>query len=443
MNLGPVQHVVIIGGGFGGLACGRKLARRERIRVTLIDRQNHHLFQPLLYQVATATLTSPDIARSIRSIFPSKDGIDVRYDEVSGINLHDKTISLSSGESLSYDAVVIATGARTSFFGNNHWAPHVHQLKSLRDAIDIRKEVLRNLEFADQQEGSLQDTLSTVVIVGGGPTGVELAGAFSDLVKRNMKRSFRRLDTNSQRILLLEGQERLLGAFDPEHSTYAANHLQSLGVDVRTQAFVEDIQHQQVTLQTGETISAATIIWTAGVEATPLTRAISPTPALTRGGLVKVAPDLSIPGFPSAFVIGDSAFVPLPDGSAVPGVAPAATQAGEHVAELIATTPLDEARHRPFKYLDKGKMAIVGKGSAVVQIKDWKTQGWLGWLIWLFIHVLFLVDFRSKVGVLLAWFYAFVRNVPGARVFTASSTEEPRIQTKQNDQGEDNIPLAS
>ncbi|MEO0447558.1 MAG: NAD(P)/FAD-dependent oxidoreductase [Verrucomicrobiota bacterium] len=418
------RHVVIIGGGFAGLACARKLASREAFRVTLLDRHNHHLFQPLLYQVATTTLTAPDIARSLRSLFATEKRVDVLYDEAESIHLAEKEISLASGSSLAYDALVIAAGARTTFFGNDQWASHVHQLKTLRDAMNIRRDVLRNLEYADQSSASTRELHSTVIIVGGGPTGVELAGAFCDLVKRNMKRNFRSFDPMEQRIILLEGMDRLLGAFSDELADYTKEHLTSLGVDVRTNALVEDIQHQQVTLKNGEVLRGATIIWTAGVEANPITRNLEPKIDLTRGGLVLVEPDLSIPGYPSAFVVGDAAAVKQPDGSWVPGVAPAATQGGEHVAEIISTMSLEETReHAPFRYKDKGQMAIISKGSAVVEIQDWKAKGWLGWNLWLFVHLLFLVDFRSKFAVLASWFWAYIKNVPGTRVFTESSSE--------------------
>ncbi|MDP0489913.1 MAG: NAD(P)/FAD-dependent oxidoreductase [Verrucomicrobiota bacterium JB023] len=422
MSSETVKHVVIIGGGFGGLACAKQLSRREQFRVTLIDRRNHHLFQPLLYQVATATLTAPDIARSLRGMFGDKDWVETLYDEACGIDLDEKTVALASGNVLDYDVLVMATGARTSFFGNDHWAEHVHELKSLNDAIGIRKHVLRNLEFADQCSGPEQEKLATVVIVGGGPTGVELAGAFCDLVKRNMKRHFRRFDTNRQKIILVEGQDRLLTPYSPELSQYTEEQLTKLGVEVRTGSLVSDIQPGKVILDGKEELEAATIIWAAGVQATALTRQIKPAPELVGPGLVKVDPDLSIPGYPSAFVIGDCASM-VSDGERVPGVAPAAVQAGEHVARLIATTPLDQKRNHPFKYNDKGKMAIVSKGSAVVEVKDSKIKGWLGWMMWLFVHVLFLVDFRNKLGVLIHWFWAYVKNVPGTRVFTTASSE--------------------
>ena len=413
------QHVVIIGAGFGGLACARKLSKEGGIKVTLIDRRNHHLFQPLLYQVATSTLTAPNIARSIRSLFGKDEEVDVVYDQVKNIDLECHKVLFQSGAQLPYHSLVIATGARTSFFGNDHWAEHVFQLKSLSDAFEIRKRVLRNLELVDRDPQLEKEELSTVVIVGGGPTGVELAGAFSDLIQRTMAKSFRNTDMTRQRIILLEGQDRLLTPFHPEQSDYTRKRLEKSGVEVRTESIVLDIQPNLVTLKDGETIPAAAIIWTAGVEATSITRDLGV--ELTRNGQVKVIPDLSVPGHPQVFVIGDAAAVFQKDGSPVPGVAPAATQEGLYVAKRIITP--DSSTSEPFRYVDKGKMAIVGKGSAIVDIRDWRTEGILGWFIWLFIHVLFLVDFRSKAAVLINWFWAYVRNMPGSRVFTTASDE--------------------
>ncbi len=415
-----IQHVVIIGAGFGGLACAKQLAKRKIFRVTLIDKQNHHLFQPLLYQVATTTLSTSDIARSIRGLFAKQDRVNVVYNEVKSIELKDKSLTFSSGETLGYDSIVIATGARTSFFGNNHWAQYVHQLKTLNDAMGIRQEVLRNLDLANQSSEAEQQLLSTVVIIGGGPTGVELAGAFSDLIKTSLKRDFRKFDSTKQRIILLEGQSRLLGAYAEDHSEYTKQRLVDLGVDVRTSTMVEDIMEKKVMLKGGEVIDAGVIIWGAGVEAHPMLQSLGV--ELARGGYVPVAEDLSIPGYPEAFVIGDTAAIDDGNGGKLPGVAPVAIQGAEHVARQIATRPLDAspAERDIFEYKDKGKMAIVGKGAAIVQVDKWKFQGWFAWVIWLFIHLVFLVDFRSKVGVLLSWFWSYMFKAPGSRVYPAS-----------------------
>lgn len=420
INATSQKKIVIIGAGFGGLACARKLARKEGVKVTLVDRRNHHLFQPLLYQVATSTLSAPDIARSTRSLFDKKDQVDIIYDQVDDLDLAQKTLLFSSGKTLPFDSLVIATGVKTSFFGNDHWAEHVFQLKSLSDAIGIRKRVLRNLELFDRnggESGSVQEELSTVVIVGGGPTGVELSGAFSDLIRRTLAKSFRNSDMRKQRIILLEGQDRLLTPFHETQSRYTRDQLEECGVEVRTNCMVQDIQKNKVTLKDGETIAAGTIIWAAGVEGTGITRKLGA--ELTRSGQVKVAPDLSVPGHPDVYVIGDAAAVYEFDGTPVPGVSPAAIQEGNYVAKrILKPRKLDE---EPFEYFDKGKMAIVGKGSAVVDVRGWRVNGIIGWLIWLFIHLIFLVDFRSKVGVLINWFWSYVRNKPGSRVFTEAS----------------------
>jgi len=414
------KHVVIIGAGFGGLACARKLARKKGVKVTLVDRRNHHLFQPLLYQVATSTLAAPDIARSTRSLFDKEDDVDIVYDRVEDVDLEAKTLAFASGKTLGYDSLVIATGAKTSFFGNDHWAEHVFTLKSLSDAFEIRKRVLRNLELLDRGGENGNGRLSTVVIVGGGPTGVELAGAFSDLIQRTMVKSFRNVDMSDQRIILIEGLDRLLTPFHEKQSRYTRDRLEESGVEVRTGCMVGDIGKDKVTLKDGETIIAGTIIWAAGVEATSITRKLGA--ELTRSGQVKVAPDLSLPGHPDVFVIGDAAAIYEHDGKPVPGLAPAATQEGQYVAKRILSNT--KPGKDPFEYFDKGKMAIVGKGAAVVDVRGWRINGFFGWFIWLFVHLIFLVGFRSKVGVLVDWFWAYVRNKPGSRVFTEASDAE-------------------
>lgn len=419
-NHSSQKHVVIIGAGFGGLACARKLAGKNRVKVTLIDRRNHHLFQPLLYQVATSTLAAPDIARSTRSLFDKKDDVDIVYDRVEDVDLVGKTLAFASGKILGYDSLVIATGAKTSFFGNDQWAEHVFTLKSLSDAFEIRKRVLRNLELLDRGGENADGRLSTVVIVGGGPTGVELAGAFSDLIRRSMARSFRNADLTKQRIILIEGMDRLLTPFHEKQSRYTRDRLEESGVEVRTGCMVGDISENKVILKSGETIVAGTIIWAAGVEATSITRKLGA--ELTRSGQVKVAPDLSLPDHPDVFVIGDAAAIYELDGTPVPGLAPAATQEGQYVAKRILS--LRKPGEDPFEYFDKGKMAIVGKGSAVVDVRGWRISGFFGWFIWLFVHLIFLVGFRNKIGVLADWFWAFARNKPGSRVFTEASDAE-------------------
>ncbi len=415
-------RVVIIGAGFGGIACANKLARNKDLEIILVDRRNHHLFQPLLYQVATSTLTAPDIARSVRSIFRKKDNVQVCYDHVSSVDLENKVISLASDAEMHYDYLVIAAGATTSYFGNDQWAQYTHELKSLSDAFEIRKAVLGNLELAERSSGGSWEGLRNVVIVGGGPTGVELAGSFADLLKRIMKRSFRHLDTQKLRIILVEGQTHLLGAFHEKQGICTRKHLEEIGVEVRTEAMVENISENEVTLRGGEVIQAGTIIWAAGVQAAPLTKKLNA--PITRSGQVIVQPDLNIAGHEDCYVIGDAAAVELPDGSFVPGVAPAAAQGGLYVGKRITNLIKGKSPGKPFSYRDKGKMAIIGKGAAVVDVGGCRINGWCGWLVWLFIHVLFLVDFRSKLAVLINWFWAYIHNAPGSRVFTTASGQD-------------------
>lgn len=416
------KHVIVIGAGFGGMACAFRLAKLSNVGVTLVDKRNHHLFQPLLYQVATSTLTAPDIARSVRSIFKTHQNVDVRFDEAKKIHRHDKRVEFSSGHSLEYDYLVLATGVRTSFFGKNHWQKHTLQLKSLSEAFEIRKSVLKNLELADQSAHEEErKKLSTVVIVGGGPTGVELAGAFSDLIKRTMRNSFRNFDARTQRIVLLEGMPDLLTPFRKEQRLYAKRHLEGLGVEVKTNSFVEDIQPEEVHLQGGEVIRSGAIIWAAGVEGMSIAKRLDV--PVSRTNKVLVNPDFTVPGSPEFYVIGDAAEINQEDGSSVPGVAPAAVQGGKFVANHIRKSILGHPIPKKFTYVDKGKMAVIGKGAAVADIKGRRIEGWFGWLIWLFIHLIFLVDFRSKLAVLINWFWSYVQDSPGSRVFTSASSE--------------------
>lgn len=414
--------VVVIGAGFGGIACAKKLAKNENVHVTLVDRRNHHLFQPLLYQVATANLAAPQIARSVRSIFKKQENVTVLYDLATDFDLDGKVLKLSSGNELSYDYLVMATGAQTSFFGNDQWAEHVHQMKTLSGAFGIRKQVLRNIELAENTDDAEQKKLlSTVAIVGGGPTGVELSGAFADLIKSQMKDSFENFDPAQLRIVLIEGMPNVLGMFDEDQSKYTQQHLEKIGVEVLTNAMVSEIEPNKLTLKDGKSIEASTIIWTAGVQATELTKKLGG--ELTRGGLVMVNEHLQLPSHDSVYVIGDTAAVKNGE-RFVPGVAPAAVQGGEYAASAILDKELGRKVTEPFSYKDKGKMAIIGKFAAIVDINGLKFNGFFGWMAWLVIHLLFLLDVRAMVGVSGAWYWAFVRNMPGARIFTSSAEEK-------------------
>lgn len=429
---GP-KNVLIIGGGFAGLACAQKLAHDPRFQVTLIDRENHHLFQPLLYQVATTSLAAPDIARSLRGILSKADNIKVLLDTVTRID-PDQKVAHSEKRDYPFDYLVLACGARTSFFGNDHWAEHTIGLKTLGDAHQLRATVLSNLECAELcDDPAERRRLMTILLIGGGPTGVELAGAFSDLVRRALRSDFRNIDPAELNILLVQSGDRLLKPFDPQLSQYAKHRLQDLGVEVLLGPRVDDIQPGKAHLNCESSsahvspdgwIEAATIIWAAGVQANDLTKQIGV--ETDRAGRISVEPDLSLPGHPDLFAAGDIINLVDKNGVQVPGLSPAAAQAGKHIAKLLKEEArLETTTHaerkvslRPkFAYWDKGTMAIIGKNVAVMQTEKIRMKGFFAWIAWLLIHVAFLVGFRSKLFVLLQWAYAYLVDKPGARVF--------------------------
>ena len=409
-------HVVVLGAGFGGLAFCRNFERPDT-RVTLVDRTNHHLFQPLLYQVATAGLSAPEIAQPIRSIFADRPDITVLMDSVTRIDVANKRVTLEK-TMLDYDYLVVALGGRTSYFGHPEWEQFAPGLKTLDDALRIRSDVLVAFEKAETEtDPAVREKLLTLVVVGGGPTGVELAGAFAELTRTVLKCDFRHIDPASARILLIEGSPRILAHLPPDLSASAQRQLEKMGVQIRTGVHVKNIREGEVTLADGEVIRAGNILWAAGVAATPLTQQLGA--ELDKAGRVKVASDLSVPGHPELFAIGDLALVLEADGKPVPGVSPAAMQMGRHVAKII-----DHEIHfgpgkmpRPaFKYWDKGTMATIGRSAAVAEIGKLKLSGLIAWLAWLFIHLIFLIGFRNRVAVLLNWMYAYFAYKRGARI---------------------------
>lgn len=427
------RRVMVIGGGFGGLAVARKLANDSRFKVTLVDRANHHLFQPLLYQVATASLAAPDIARSIRQVLEQARNVDVLMDEIDALDVAGKTVHGRSGRTYTWDTLVLAVGARTSFFGNGGWEKHMLGLKSLEDAQDVRRRVLSNLERAERSDDPAERKfLMTVGIVGGGPTGVELAGAFADLIHRGMKNEFRHIDTGDLRVVLIEGSERILEAYDEDQSEYAKRRLESLGAEVMTGTRVSEVSEGRLGFKDGGSLEAAAVIWAAGVEAHSLTRQLGVELA-DRAGRICPEPDLSLPGNPDVFVIGDLVRMKDTEGKPVPGVAPAAVQMGEHVAAVLrddvkSKRPADRERYdlRPkFRYRDKGLMAIIGKNAAVVKSGKLRLRGLPAWLAWLLVHILFLIGFRNKLVVLLGWAFAYVTDQPGARIIVHPPKESP------------------
>lgn len=433
--MSDTKQVLIIGGGFAGLECARTLANRKHFQVTLFDRNNHHLFQPLLYQVASASLTAPDIARSIRQILSDARNVTVLMDEITSIDPVNKQAQGSSGQIHHFDYLVLASGARTGYFGNDHWAKHTLCLKSLADAQGIRRQVLTNLELAEMTDDpALRKRLMTIAIVGGGPTGVELAGAFADLCRRSLQSNYRNIDTKQLRIALIEGSDRILEAYSTEQSAYAKQRLESLGVNVMVNTRVADVTAEHLHFKSGESLESSTIIWAAGVAASPLA-ALLQAPC-DRGGRIAPLPDLSLPNMPDIFAAGDLVSLRDEEDKPIPGIAPAALQMGRHIGRLLIeearleTTQFAEKKVslRPaFRYKDKGFMAIIGKNNAVVKSGKLELQGTIAWLMWLFIHILFLVGFRNKLAVLLGWAFAYVRDNPSARVIvnTPQSSSSP------------------
>jgi NADH dehydrogenase len=418
------RKVLIIGGGFAGLECARKLANDDRFEVTLLDRTNHHLFQPLLYQVATASLAAPDIARSIRQILCDAANVTVLMDEVTAISPTEKTVTGRTGGEYAFDYLLLAAGAKTGFFGNDHWEENSLGLKSLADAQDIRRKILSNLERAELTTDEAERArLMTIAIVGGGPTGVELAGACADLIHRSLKSNFRRIDTAKLRVILIENSPEILEHYAPHQSAYAKERLQKLGVEVRNQTRVTDVRKGELLFLDGSSLKAEAIVWAAGIAANPLTKDLGV--ETDRAGRVTPNADLSIPGHPDIFVAGDLTNMKDREGKFVPGVAPAATQMGAHIAKLLKeelrleTTRFAERKHdlRPlFKYTDKGMMAIIGKSAAVMKVGDFTMNGFPAWIAWLLIHILFLIGFRNKLSVLIGWAYAYIVNNPEARI---------------------------
>ena len=419
------QRVLIIGGGFAGLQCARGLANDPAFEVTLLDRMNHHLFQPLLYQVATASLAAPDIARSIRQILARAENVTVLMEDVTHIDGAARTATTGAGHTYEFDRLVIAAGARTGYLGHPEWEPYTLGLKTLQDAQNIRRQVLQNLEQAELcRDPAEQQLLMTIAIVGGGPTGVELAGAFADLARRSLQSNYRHIDTSDLRIVLIEAGERILAPYHPSQSAYARRRLERIGVEVLTQAPVSDVTERKLIIRNGKngevtTVHAASIIWAAGVSASPLTACLGV--PLDRAGRVTPAADLTVPGHPHIFVAGD--VVRLTDSSdiPVPNVAPAAIQMGTHIAKAIRT-----GKSAPFRYRDKGIMAIIGKNHAVVRTGGIEINGFVAWLAWLFIHIAFLVGFRNKMSVLLGWAWAYLVNNPEARLIVSPSCPETR-----------------
>lgn len=406
-------HVVIVGGGFGGLYAARALASRP-VRVTLLDRRNHHLFQPLLYQVATAALNPSDIATPLRSILRRAPNVTVFLAEVVAVDLAGRRLVLDEG-AMPYDALVLAAGAGHSYFGHDDWEPLAPSLKTLEDALEIRRRVLLAYEEAErEQDGAEQRALLTSVVIGGGPTGVELAGALAEISRETIARDFRLIDPTKARIVLLEGGPRVLAAFPDPLPARAAAALARIGVEVRTGATVTRVTPDAVWLG-GEQIRARTVLWAAGVAAAPLTRTLGV--PLDRAGRVMVERDLSIPGHPEAFAIGDLCAFIAEDGRPLPGLAPVALQQGRAAARNVLHRLAGEPTEA-FRYRDRGSMATIGRAAAVAVVGRLRLSGLPAWLAWLFVHIMFLIGFRNRFLVLFEWAWAYVSWQRGARLIT-------------------------
>jgi NADH:ubiquinone reductase (H+-translocating) len=408
-----MTRVVIIGGGFGGLYAAQAL-RRAPVEVTLVDRRNHHLFQPLLYQVATATLNPSDIAIAIRSVLRRQKNARVLLAEARAVDPARRTVALDEGE-LPYDYLIVATGAAHSYFGHDEWARFAPGLKSIEDALHIRRRILLAFEMAERDtDPARRAEWQTFVIIGGGPTGVELAGAIAEIARRALIGDFRSIDPARSRIVLVEGLPRVLPSYPEVLSESAARRLARLGVEVRTGARVTRLEETAVCLGE-ERIPARTAIWAAGVAASPLARSLGV--PLDRVGRVRVRPDLTIPGRADVFVIGDLAALEH-DGGLVPGVSPAAMQEAGHAARNIERA-LQARPYTPFRYFDKGSFAVIGRGAAVGSILNRiNVTGVLAWLAWLFIHLYFLIGFRNRILVLIDWAYSYLTFRRGARLIT-------------------------
>ena len=417
LNAGSPLHVVIIGAGFAGLNAAKAL-RREPVRVTVLDRHNHHLFQPLLYQVATAALNPSDIAAPVRRVLRRQKNAEVFLAEVRGVDLANKCVELDQGH-IGFDRLIVATGATHSYFGHGEWAPLAPGLKSIEDAVDIRRRVLLAYEFAERETDPAERARwTTFVVVGAGPTGVELAGALAEISRTTLASDFRRIDPRSSRVVLVEAGPRVLPSYPPEVSASAQRQLERIGVEVLTSHAVTQIDDLGVTAG-DKRFDSRTALWAAGVAASPLGKALGA--PVDKQGRVKVTPYLTLPGNDAVYVVGDLAIVPQGDGF-VPGVAQGAIQGGVYAARRIAAQLRGESVE-PFKYHDKGSLATIGRAAAVADFGRFHFGGALAWLLWLVVHIMFLVGFRNRVAVLFEWAWSYITFERGARLITGPLPE--------------------
>jgi NADH:ubiquinone reductase (H+-translocating) len=415
MNTQLRPKVIVVGAGFGGLTAARRLARLP-VQLTIVDRRNHHTFQPLLYQVATAGLSPGEIAAPIREILKDRSNVEVLLEEVLDFNLEQKKL-ITREQVLDYDFLIIASGATHAYFGHEEWKPLAPGLKTIEDALEIRRRVLLAFELAERDAagGQVTNPLQFVVI-GGGPTGVELAGTLAEIAHHALNQEFRNIDPRLSRILLIEGGPRVLPAYSETLSAKAKDQLQRLGVEVRTSSMVTGVEPGAVWVG-AERILSSVVLWAAGVAASPLGRKLGV--PIDRAGRVLVQPDLSIPGHPEVFVIGDLTALKDENGKMLPGVAPVAIQEGNWVAETVARD-LEKQPRRIFHYHDKGSLATIGRAAAVAQFGKFEISGYFAWLAWLFIHILFLIGFRNRLIVMIQWAWSYITYERGARLITGS-----------------------
>ncbi len=416
-----LPHVVVLGGGFGGMYAASALGRLP-VRVTVVDRRNYHLFQPMLYQVASAGLNPSDVAVPIRSALRRYKRIQVVMEQVTGVDASAKTITLADRSSIKYDYCILSLGLETSYFGHDVWQPHAPGLKSLDDALEIRTRVLSAFERAEREKDTAKRlALLTFVVVGGGPTGVEMAGALAELRRFALARDFRHIDSREAVVMLLEGGSRLLPNFPAELGETAKEELRRLGVDVRTEMMVAGIGDGCVS-SAGWRIPSRTIVWAAGMRPSPLLASLGV--PLDRMGRALVEPDSSLPGHPEFFVVGDSAHYMDPRyPQGLPGVAQVAIQSGRHAARMIERDLKGKPRE-PFHYFDKGQLAVIGRGRAVADVFGLRFGGFIAWFVWAFIHILFLIGFRNRLSVMLQWAWSYFTYEQGARLITGTENAE-------------------
>jgi len=408
-----VHRVVIVGAGFGGLEVAWRLDRVS-VDITIIDQHNHHLFQPLLYQVATASLAPSEIAWPVRHLLRARKPVTTLLAVVVGIDSARRCVLLQDGDAVAYDTLVLATGARHAYFGHAEWEPCAPGLKTLQDATDIRGRILLAFELAEREtDAERRAALLTFVIVGGGPTGVELAGTIAELAHESLRADFRRIDTRKARVVLIEAGPRILPSFTEDLSRYAQAALERLGVQIELGSAVRDCTANGVVFGEGE-LSSKLILWAAGVRASPAADWLAT--AADHANRIKVAPDLSVPGRPEIFVIGDTATIDAWNGKPVPGIAPAAKQQGRHVAQTIAQRLRGDTSPRPFRYKHAGSLATIGKRSAVIDFGWIKLRGWIAWWIWGLAHIYFLIGVRNRLAVAMNWLWIYVTGDRSARL---------------------------